>query len=733
MSRTINIQTDFTSGEIDPKLRARLDLQQYYKALSTAQNVVVQPQGGITRRPGLQYIGTISGGAPASGVRLVPFEFSTTDSYMLLFVNERMYIYKAKVLQTNINGSGDDYLATSGVTSARLANMRWVQSADTLILVEEDMPPKKIVRGANDTTWTISDLTFDYTPQYAFTITATNPATTLTPSAIDGNVDLTAGAATFQSGRSNTAQAGGASTITLDTGAVATNDIYNGATIDITGGTGSGQQRVISDYVGATKVATVSEAWDTQPDNTSTFTVSSHVNQYINVTSTFGRARILEVESATVVKARVEVPFFDTGAVASGDWELEQGYRDVWSSTQGYPRTATFHEGRLYFGGSKTLPSTVWGSRVNEFFNFDPGEALDDAAVTATIDTNQLNAVVEVFSGRDLQFLTTGGEFYVPQTTLEPITPSNFVVRLASRNGTKAGVGVEGLDSGTLYIQRQGRALNEFVYTEAEQSYVSAKVSVLSSHLLKGPTRLGLRRSTSTDEGDLLLIVNGTDGTMAAYTLLRSQNVVAATEFVTDGEFVDVGVDLDTIYTVVKRTISGGDVYFLEVFNNSYTTDSAVQGGVASSISGNHLVSETVKLLLDGTVQVDQTLDGSGDVTFPRASTSSYEMGLNYAVSVETMPVDPRQAGGTRQGLKRRILRVDVICDSTQSLTINDTEISFRSFDGSLLDNPVAEFTGIKTLHGIQGYDQDAKVRIGQTTPLKFTVLGLEYRISTGG
>ena len=142
MSRTINIQTDFTSGEIDPKLRARLDLQQYYKALSTAQNVVVQPQGGITRRPGLQYIGTISGGAPASGVRLVPFEFSTTDSYMLLFVNERMYIYKAKVLQTNINGSGDDYLATSGVTSARLANMRWVQSADTLILVEEDMPPK---------------------------------------------------------------------------------------------------------------------------------------------------------------------------------------------------------------------------------------------------------------------------------------------------------------------------------------------------------------------------------------------------------------------------------------------------------------------------------------------------------------------------------------------------------------------------------------------------------------
>jgi len=75
VSRTLNIQTDFTAGVIDPKLRGRLDLDQYYKAMSSAQNIVVQPQGGITRRPGLQYISTISGGAPASGVRLVPFEF----------------------------------------------------------------------------------------------------------------------------------------------------------------------------------------------------------------------------------------------------------------------------------------------------------------------------------------------------------------------------------------------------------------------------------------------------------------------------------------------------------------------------------------------------------------------------------------------------------------------------------------------------------------------------------
>ena len=731
MSRTLNIQTDFTSGEIDPKLRALLDLEQYYKALASAKNVIIQPQGGITRRPGLQYIGTL-GGSPADGVRLVPFEFSISDSYMLLFTNERMYIYKNKVLQTAINGGGNDYLTTTGVTSAVLPTMRWVQSADTLIIVQEDIPPKKIVRGATDTDWTITDLVFDPLPKYAFTVTTTNPATTLTASAVDGKITLTAGAAIFQEGRSNTAQTGASSTITLDAGAVATDDIYNGAGILITGGTGEGQRRIISDYVGATKVATVSTAWTTTPDNTSTFTIDSDVGQYVNNTVNFGRARIVEFTSSTVVKAYVEVPFFDTSAIASGDWELESGYEDAWSTLRGWPRTATFHEGRLYHGGSKSLPSTVWGSRVGEFFNHDQGEGLDDAAVEATIDTNQLNAVVEIFSGRDLQFLTTGGEFYVPQTTLEPITPSNFVVRLASRNGTKEGVGVQGLDSGTLYIQRQGRALNEFVYTDAQQTYVSARVSVLSSHLLKTPTRMALRKATSTDEGDLLLIVNSDGGTMTAYTLLRSQNVVAASEFITDGTFIDVAVDIDTIYTVVKRVINSVDTYMLEAFNSSYTLDSAVAGGVASSVTGNHLALEDVQLLLDGSVQVEQTLDGSGNLTFPRASTASYQLGLNYTVTVQTMPVDPRQAGGTRQGLKRRVLRVDVICDSTQSLTINDIDISFREFDVSLLGDPVAEFTGIKTLHGIQGFSQDAAVSIGQLTPLKFTVLGLEYRVSAG-
>lgn len=73
--------------------------------------------------------------------------------------------------------------------------------------------------------------------------------------------------------RSNTAQAGAASAVTLDASASATDNFYRGLRIVITGGTGIGQVRRIASYIGSTKVATVGQAWATVPDNTSTFTI----------------------------------------------------------------------------------------------------------------------------------------------------------------------------------------------------------------------------------------------------------------------------------------------------------------------------------------------------------------------------------------------------------------------------------------------------------------------------
>jgi len=76
---------------------------------------------------------------------------------------------------------------------------------------------------------------------------------------------------------SGTAQAGASTTITLASGASGSNDTYNNYSILLTGGTGSGQLNIITDYVGSSKVATVS-SWSTNPDNTTTYEIIGDAN-----------------------------------------------------------------------------------------------------------------------------------------------------------------------------------------------------------------------------------------------------------------------------------------------------------------------------------------------------------------------------------------------------------------------------------------------------------------------
>ena len=658
MARFVSMQTNFTAGELDPLMRARVDLKSYENALEKATNVLCQPQGGITRRNGTRYLMALpntSTESAANGVRLVAFEFSTSDSYMLCFTHNRMHVFKNGTLITNINGTGNPYLVTT-IAGSRLDELCWTQSADTLILTHQDIPPVSIVRGANDASWTASDLSFGSIPKFAFSIAFSNPAATLTPTAVSGKIKLTTSASVF---------------------------------------------------------------------------TSAHVGQYVNANPQ-GRAKIVQFISGTEVNVVTEFPFFSTTAIASGQWELETGYENVWSSTRGYPRSVTFHQGRLFFGGSRARPSTVWGSRVGQFFDFEPSEGFDDDALEATLDTNTFNAIIDITSGRDLQLFTTGGEFYVQQQGLEPITPSSFTVSSAGRNGSKPGIRVQLLDAGTLFVQRQGKALAEVTFSDAQLTYITSKISLLSGHLLKNPKRMALRRAVDTDENDLLLIVNADGGTVTAYSLLRAENVIAPSEFITTGgEYLDIGVDITDIYTVVKRTIDGTVQYYIEKFEDGLLTDCAITGGAVSSITAAHLVGSTVNQLLDGLVQANKVVGAGGSVAMTRPSTASYEVGLPINVIAVTMPIDVKLQTGTRVGFKKRILEVNALVYETQHLKINGIEVPFRTFDTvNILDNPVPEITGTKVLNGILGYSNEAKITITQNFPLKFTLLGMEYKVA---
>ena len=659
MARFTLMTTNFSSGEIDPLLRARIDLDQYGKGAEILQNVLVQPQGGVTRRPGTRHLFELPSAAnPQNGTRMIAFEFDVDNSYLLVFANQRMFVFKDGALITNINGSGDNFLTVTAITSSIIPTMCWTQSANTLIVTQQGINPVRILRGGNDSTWSVANLTFDSIPKYAFALTfpSVTAAGTLTPSDVSGSIKLTSQNAFF---------------------------------------------------------------------------AATDVNQYINM-SPQGRARIVEFIDNKNVNVVTEVPLFDTSVLAVGKWEIEAGYEDVWSVTRGWPRTCTFHEGRLYFGGSTQRPSTIWGSKVGQFFDFNPDQAYDDDAVEATLDTNTLNVVTDLISGRDLQVFTTGGEFYVPQEGLQPITPATFFMRAVSRIGSREGIRVKQLQTGTLYIQRQGKALNEFQFSDSTLSYVSASISLLSSHLLIEPQELALRKSTSTDEADALYVLNG-NGTMSVYSLLRQQNVVAPTRFTTDGLYVDVGVDIEDVYVVVKRTFDGVDYYAVELFDSAVFTDCAFVGAAASGATSLPHEDKDVQVICDGSPQGTETVV-SGAVTFQRPSVTKFEVGLPVNVLIRTLPLEPRLSIGPRIGFKKRIVEINALLYETQNIIINSNLVPIRTFDTPLLlDEPVPEFTGTKVLNGVLGYDQDAQISIAQSQPLKLTLLGLEYKMATSG
>lgn len=141
-----------------------------------------------------------------------------------------------------------------------------------------------------------------------------------------------------------TSQAGGADTITLNTSASGTNDIYNGWEVYIVSGTGSGQTRTISDYVGATKVATVSSAWDTQPDHTSVYYITSTAQ---GVVTTVGAPTYTKTYSPTYLE------FADVYKGANNITDI-LGCKRV-----------LYHKSRFFFSNNATYPNTLFYTNVS--------------------------------------------------------------------------------------------------------------------------------------------------------------------------------------------------------------------------------------------------------------------------------------------------------------------------------------------------------------------------------
>ena len=178
-------KNSFTAGEITPRLFGRGDLKAYENGAAKLRNVVIHPTGGVSRRPGLRFLDTLAGKS-----RLAAFEFNTEQTYLLAFSDQAVRVYK------------DDLLTATLVTpwtEDQLAQINWTQSADTLLVVHPDVPPKKITRTSH-TDWTVTDWSFAsdndavHQPYHKFA----DPEVTMAASGTSGSVTLTASADHFE-------------------------------------------------------------------------------------------------------------------------------------------------------------------------------------------------------------------------------------------------------------------------------------------------------------------------------------------------------------------------------------------------------------------------------------------------------------------------------------------------------------------------------------------------------
>ena len=159
MARSAPAISTFTAGEISPRLEGRANIEKYLEGLSILTNMIVQPHGGVTRRPGTEYLGEVKNSSNVT--RLIPFEFKTSDTYALEFGDQYMRVFR--------NGlqALDSAKTISAITKANpgvlTSNSHGYSNGDEIYLensgaMAELKSRNYLVAGSSTNTFTLTDL-----------------------------------------------------------------------------------------------------------------------------------------------------------------------------------------------------------------------------------------------------------------------------------------------------------------------------------------------------------------------------------------------------------------------------------------------------------------------------------------------------------------------------------------------------------------------------------------------
>ena len=746
MARASPIQTAFNAGEWHATLDGRVDVDRYPSACRILRNFTPLVEGPAQKRSGTRHVALTKYPNDADRpVRLLRFEFSTEDAYILEFGDFYLRVYRDS---GQVQLAGIPYEITTPYTSTMAERLKFqvAQSADVVYIAHPDVPTQKLSRTGH-TAWTLASVAWDWQPFRAENITEAN---TVIASAITGAITLTASSALFTAndvGRyfklrevvgvkhrpwipltdydDSTAKYGGGISVNDEVrneGRVYRLTDKNGNLIT---GSNPPQHEVGTEYDGRF--------------------------DFLYLHSGEGYARIDSFTSTTVVGATVikELP---ASVVAAATFRWSFG---AWSATSGYPRSISFFEDRLWLAGTYDDPDRIWGSYSGQYENHRPTlDAL--GAQEYRLSSNQVNMIEGLVAPKVLMMLTSGGEW--PARGSEDV---NSVISIENpmhadqhtSYGSRFGVQPLAVDNVALFVQRSGRKLREVVFDQGEDSYHAGDISVYSKHLVQGKV---LQMAYAQEPNRTIYCVLE-DGTLACATYDRPQEVLAWYSIDLGGDaFVEsVAViphpdgDTDQAWIAVRRTFGGIVTRTIEFFERADEEGVAIEDGFfvdsglsydgapTTTISGaDHLEGQEVLVLADGASVGLKTVSG-GAVTLSVAA-SKVTLGLPYEGVLQTMRLEAGSVTGTSQGKLKRIDGISIRTHRTgEGLYLGATEagateeVVFRTATDAMGD-PVPLHEGDTEMQpwpGESGVDEALTIR--HTGPTPCTIVAIMPRVTT--
>lgn len=462
-----------------------------------------------------------------------------------------------------------------------------------------------------------------------------------------------------------------------------------------------------------------------------------------------GICRITGFTSATSVSAEVLTPFKNT--VYTRDWQAGE-----WSDRNGWPSAVAFSDGRLWWSGA----DRIWGSISDAFGSFDEDEEGDSGPISRSIATGGVNDTQWLLSLQRLLVGTEGAVATVKSSSLdEPLTPTNFGIRDSSTTGAAAIDPIK-VDTRGIFVERAGTALLELTFDGGSSEYIATQISKLTTDVFSsGVKSVAIQRRPDTR---IWLVME--DGSCVCMVYEADQEVLAFIPIETDGDFESVavlpGLVQDRVYFSVARTINGSTVRYVEKMAldtdvkpdtlckvmDAFTTGTNAPASTTITV-GTHLIGEEVTVWADGAPLLDSandprtfTVDGSGNITVPSAVTN-WVAGLAYRARYKSSRLAYGGDTGTAMLKKGKVDSIGLILtDFVRSgLRIG------RAFDDpyapldrmpQMTENEVQPNIVLSTVHDEEqfmmdgAWDLDSRVCIECSSPNTATLLGMVLTIS---